>query len=175
MSTKGSGSYTSPKVTYNYQEQLAIGKAAEALLDAYFSRWYAIEVIPHEIEMQIHSDRLFIDPYDRQVIVEYKADYIGHKSGNIFIETMHFDRLRGWVYQTQADVLVYWVVKAGLVLAWRPGDVRARVEQWKMEYPVVGTANETSMGSGVLVPIHVLKELAIFEGTLYEPQAHNRS
>lgn len=156
---------------YSYAVQLAKGKEAEALLDAYFSHWYRIEVIPHEVELEIGSDRLFVDPYGNQTVVEYKADYIGHRSGNVFLETLQFNHLNGWVYTTQADVLVYWVVGTGQVLAVRPPVLRDMLARWRATYPTVGTANETSRGAGVLLPITELQKVSIFEGVLYDAQA----
>lgn len=156
---------------YTFSEQLRIGKAAERQLDAYFSQWYTIEVLPREIEMMIHSDRLFIDAYGKQTVVEYKADYLGHKSGRVYIETLSvdIDNRPGWVYSSMADVLVYWIVGSGELYSVRPRELREHVPQWEARYPKVKAHNEMSSGAGILVPIREIAELSIYNGVLYDP------
>jgi len=156
--------------TYSFDEQLRIGKAAERLLDTYFSQWYSIEIIPHEIEVLIHSDRLFIDAYGHHTIVEYKADYIGHRTGNAYVETVSVasENKPGWVYTSQADVLIYWVVGNGQVIAVSPKQLREKLPGWEVHYHTIQARNETYYGAGVLVPISELRKLSIYEGELHD-------
>ncbi len=159
-------------MNYHFDVQLKIGKDAERHLDRLFSQWYRIEELPLDIEQRVHADRLFVRQDDSQVMVEYKTDLMGHKTGNLVIETISADthNTPGWVYTSQADMLVWWVVGLGEVLVAKMADVRAQLPEWQKRYQTVKIPNDGYHSIGLLVPIPVFKDLCIWIGYLTDEE-----
>lgn len=153
-------------MTYDFGEKLLQGKNAERFLDDYFSKWYVVNEIPLEIEKCIHADRLFVDRRGTQTIVEYKTDFMGHKTGNLIVEIVSVDNANkpGWVYTCQADMLIWWVVGSGEILGLRPYDMRANVAEWEAHYRKVTIPNNGYNTIGLAVPIPRLRRLAVWQG-----------
>jgi hypothetical protein len=150
---------------YHFAQQLQIGKNAERRLDALFGKWYAIETVPPEIERKKHFDRLFIRPDGTQISVEYKTDLMCHKTGNLVVEIVSVDTngTPGWVYSSDAELLVWEVQGLDVVLVAHFADIHRQLEEWKLKYRTVKIPNDGYNTIGILVPIDVYRKLCVWE------------
>jgi hypothetical protein len=153
---------------YEFDKQLAVGKAGEYKLDEFFGRWYNIEEVPLDFEKRVGADRLFVDPGGRQLLIEYKYDVKSGETGNLIIETIsNKERHKpGWALTCQADVVV-WLLSSGEILAILPDDIRKQIPRWSDAYRSVVITNVGFTAVGLVVPLHEVRALAIWRG-VYE-------
>lgn len=149
-------------IEYTFREQIDKGKQAEARLDEWFSTWYEIKQIPLEVERVEHFDRIFIRD-GQEMRVEYKTDFQAHQTGNAFIETYSNIETNkpGWIYSSQADILVYFIPEAKSILIVRMMLIRMCIRHYLKVYRKRKCKNVNPNGSnyhseGVLVPIRNL-------------------
>lgn len=143
--------------SWNFDRQLKAGNECEGRLDAIFSPWYHIKVIPGEQQRAIGYDRLYTDKETGRVFrVEHKCDWKTKTTGNVFIETVSKDTSGkpGWVYASKADILIYWPVGMGFICIASMKRVREKfLKDWLTQYHLASAQNETYTTKGILVPL----------------------
>ena len=153
--------------TIRHSDQFKRGKLLEAWLDDYFSSSYKIErTSDHEERRQHKGDRVFRrrDNDRVPIYVEYKSGIQTAYTGNLFIETVSVDTAEapGWLYTSQADLLIYATVLNGCLLIFRPWRLRQIAGHLKKRYREVGTSrgqnSYTTMG--LLVPFEDAEMIA---------------
>lgn len=146
---------------YDFKTQLAIGAGHALTLDRYFSRFYRIKKVPMTLE-RLGVDRIWENKlFGTRYTVEYKADERAKQTGNVFIEIVSndVDNIRGWVYTSVAQILIYFVppddayVIQMLVL-------RGQVDSWLERYKRVKAKNQTYNSEGLLVPLDEFARLS---------------
>lgn len=159
--------------SYDFKTQLKQGERYEKLLDDHFSAWFNITPAS-EFDQRNGIDRIFTRRLDRCVFtVEYKADFQAHHTRNVFLETVSVDtrKRRGWVMQTRAQVIAYYVVHEDRVHLLYAADIKTALPMWRREYAEGSAFNETKDGGyssvGVLVPIEVFTKYSFNDYTLY--------
>ena len=144
-------------MSYDFKTQLNKGKSGEKILDNKFSDRFIIKEASLDEEKKKGYDRIFISKNNSETVllIEYKTDYLAHKTGNAFIETISMDSYnrKGWAYTSQADYLFYFVVKDLLLYIIRMNKVKELVSEWIKEYPVRKSVNNGYNTHGVLVPL----------------------
>lgn len=99
-------------MVHEFHASLKRGELGEAELGRCFAQWFVIEPASKD-EQQRGIDRHFTErATGKRLRVEYKTDYMAHRTGNAFIETVSVDAASkpGWAYRSEADVLIYFVV-----------------------------------------------------------------
>lgn len=145
---------------YGFDEQLRKGEKYEAILDERFKAWFRIKPAS-KYDQNNGIDRIFTRKLDGCVFtVEYKADFQAHETGNVFIETVSVDRAgkRGWVLQTRAQIIAYYIVHDKRAHLLYGADMKTALPQWARQYRE-GSANNVDArrgnyaSRGILVPI----------------------
>ena len=87
---------------YRFDVQMAKGQRGEAVLDAYFARWF--DITPATRWQQRRGiDRVFVGRlHGQRLTVEYKTDTVGARTGHAFVELQVGDR-RGWCHVVTGD------------------------------------------------------------------------
>lgn len=149
-------------MTYDFNTQLAKGKKGEQILDDKFSDRFIITQPNLSKEKKDGYDRVFVSKVNSDVVllIEYKTDFIAHKTGNAFIETVSMDAYNrdGWALTSKADYLFYFVVKDLLLYIIKMKRVRELVPGWLKEYPTRKSVNNGYNTHGVLVPLYEFEE-----------------
>jgi hypothetical protein len=152
------------KHDYNFKDQLEQGKRAEGFLDHYFSRWYHIQPVALDVELRDGYDRLYRRKSDGEARkVEYKSDWLAADTGNAFIETIsvYEQRKPGWIYTSQADILIYYIPPKGEIHMLALPMLRMIFPSWKLRYKEVPAPNEGYKTYGVLVPMGQFTRFAL--------------
>lgn len=148
--------------TYDFDDQLAKGEAAEQLLDEHFTEWFEIaKATPDEQKHGI--DRWFTGrSTGARLSVEYKTDWLASRTRNAFVE-IDSGAIRGWAYTTQANRIVYYVPGPGWEVAYilSPSRMRALLPVWEKKYRHAWAKNEGYSTEGVLVPLAVFERIAM--------------
>jgi hypothetical protein len=149
--------------TYTFDEQLRLGKLGEAELDAHFAATYAIEPASR-FEERHGIDRWFTRNW-KTFGVEFKTDFLTHRTGNAFVECVSVARdgaapRPGWVYSTAADLVVYYARGYGEALLLTPDALRAALAGRWARYPERACQNPGYRSQGRLVPWVELRRLA---------------
>jgi hypothetical protein len=148
---------------YDFNQQKQLGIHGEAILDAFFSRWYLIQEVPPELQRE-GVDRFFV-PRRGEVnfprLVEYKTDF--KDTGNVFIETHSVIRagqkdIKGWLYTSKADWLIYFLVEYQTVLVLSFPTLRDSVFVWESKQlcRCKSSQNNDYQGAGLIVPIPLM-------------------
>lgn len=149
---------------YGFNQQKRLGLHGEEILDSFFSRWYLIKEVPIELQRE-GVDRFFVPkrgelefPY----LVEYKTDF-KKDTGNVFLETHSVVRvgqpdIRGWLYTSKADWLIYFLVEYETVLALSFPSLRESVLAWEAKNLCrrKKCANNNYHSIGLIVPIPLM-------------------
>lgn len=149
--------------TYDFAIQKAKGEEGEAFLDAFFERAYIIQPSTEQ-EQRREIDRWFTNRVtDKRVSVEYKRDETAGRTGNAFIETVSVDvrGVRGWVYTSEAEWLVYFIPKPETIYVLRFADLRQRLPDWERRFPKRKIANRDYNTMGILVPLAEFERAAV--------------
>ena len=158
-------------MTYDFHQQLSQGEDDEAVLDAFFSRFYAIETATAELQ-RLGIDRIFTARANgMRKSVEYKSDVTAARTGNAFIETISVDTAgkKGWAFTCCAQYLVYYVPPTGVAYVWQVTRIKEQLPAWLAEperYPVreIPNARGTDLyrTHGVLVRLTELEPSATY-------------
>jgi|TARA_Y100000310_G_scaffold96219_1_gene93983 hypothetical protein len=147
---------------YDFKTQFVSGKADEAKLDKFFSRWYEIIPVNRDAERK-GVDRIFTHKDDgRKYVVEYKADSKAAETGNVFIETISVDTAKkpGWAYTSYAQLLIIYIPPTGQVYVCHLSVIKGLLEAWKKQYKTTSAQNDGYKTWGILVPLHELHNTA---------------
>lgn len=158
-------------MAYHFDTQLASGQDDEAVLDAFFARFYEIE--PASMELQrIGIDRLFTARSNGiRKSVEYKSDVTAGRTGNAFIETVSVDTAgkKGWALTCCAQYLVYYIPPTGVAYVFPVTLIKEQLPRWLAEperYPVREIPNvrngQAYKTHGLLVRLSELEPWAIY-------------
>ncbi len=143
-----------PPTVHNFQRSLSFGKQAEQQLDTIFSKWYQIEEVSLADEKKLGIDRIFTKPNGQTLRVEYKADRLALKTGNIFIE-LEVNGKPGWTRKTVADIVIYAFARENRIesaLIITQDLIKSLLPIWE-KLPRKTIANNGFSGVGVLVSI----------------------
>lgn len=151
-------------MTYDFQKQLAKGEAAERQLDEHFGQWFDITPAT-DAEQRSGIDRWWDDRLvERRWSVEYRTDFVAHKTHNAFVETVSVEgRRAGWAYTSQANWLVYYIPGGDYDLAYLLDIASLRrnaLPTWEKRYPLKAVQNVGYVARGLLVPLHELEKYA---------------
>lgn len=150
--------------TYDFHEQLKVGKQGEEFLDQYFGATYTITPATDE-EQRMEIDRHFAPKNGSPPFtVEYKTDPKASKTHNAFIETISVDTRGklGWIAMSAANYLIYYVTGDEIIYVLRFADLRRRLPYWAIRYPVRAVRNNGYQTWGIVVPLHELEQLACY-------------
>jgi len=148
--------------SYDFEAQRAQGEQGEDELDRFFARWFAIQPATGRQQRQ-GIDRLFTARRGRRrFAVEYKTDRVAAQTGNAFIETVSVDTAEraGWVYTSQADLLMYYVPDWARIYVIELERLREQLAAWCALYPLRRIPNAGYSTHGVIVPLQSLKRVA---------------
>ena len=117
----------------------------EKKLDEYFSKWYDIQEVPLERDI----DRIFRSD-SRKVTIMYKIDVKPKRPGYVALQTLeNADTGRhGWVWTGRVDIVVYYVVPQNTIYMINPYDLRDHILFWQGAFGLTGMGD----GHGVYVP-----------------------
>lgn len=137
---------------FNFKDMLIIGKEAEEKVAKVLSQ--TGEVTEATIDAQKRGiDLFYCDAETREVTTyEVKNDNASLKTGNFFIETSQNDKL-GWLYYTEADVLV--LVSGNI--AYFLNFVEFKFHVLSQKYRCVYGGNNSA---GFLVPVSIIARKA---------------
>jgi len=145
-----------PTPTYSFAEQLERGVHWEGVLDEFFKRWYNIREATRE-EQRKGIDRWFwyidSEDMDNPFPVEYKADDMTRKTGNVFVETMSVvERNKvGWAWKSEAEILAYLAIPDRLYIA-EMKNVREMIPRWRDWFGERPVKNDYWTTRGIPVP-----------------------
>jgi len=147
---------------YDFSEQLRIGKAEEEKLDRLWGNARILDVSDDPAWQKQGIDRVLELSDGRRVPVEYKADFIAHRTGNLIFELVSVDTTGtpGWGLTSRADYLVYLIAKTDEVYFIRLPDLRQWVLSRKSEFREVAADNGGYRTISLLVPLHRLEQLS---------------
>lgn len=147
---------------YSFSNQFKQGTNGESALDRFFGDQFEITAVSRKLQRR-GIDRIFRSRAgDNLLRVEYKTDYLAHKTGNAFIETVSVDSAgkRGWVHTSEADYLIYYVVEDLLIYVVAFTTLRRVLPGWLKRYPTKKAPNSGYFTHGLLVPLRELEEHA---------------
>lgn len=146
------------KPVRTFAQQVHTGAAAEAKLDRWAEQRFGEP--PEQVDMAMQ--KAGIDRTVAGITLEYKADSQGHRTGNVFLETISVDRTGkpGWVWTTEADWVVYWLPASGDGWLLAPAALRDRIWDWSRRFRVKVSSNPTYHSYGLLVPVGELEQVA---------------
>lgn len=148
---------------YDFQRQFGQGAEGEHFLDWVFHPSYDIRPVTDD-EQRTGIDRWyrqrpsaasFLGISRERFSVEYKTDFKMADTGNVFIETVSVDTSgkAGWVYTSQAEVLLFHDPRKCIAYVAYMLRVRAKVDDWKAWYPEKAVRNGEYFTHGMPVPI----------------------
>lgn len=145
--------------------QFKSGMKVEDFLDRYFSTQFEIKrTTKHQERTLCLGDRIYKDS-EKSFFVEYKSGIQTHYTGNVFLETISVDTpcKPGWVYTCQADFILYAALLDGLILVFKPKNLRQQIAGLKIKFPEKPTNKGQNKGyntHGVIIPLDHAKTLA---------------
>jgi len=161
------GGVTTPTLT-PFRRDLARGQEIERLLDAYLEPTY--EIRPATVREQRQGIDRFLTHREtgETFSIDYKADWLAARTGNVFIETVSVDRTgaAGWALSSRADWIFYYLPQRARLYVLSMAEIVSSLPQWALIYRVA-TAETPGSGSsdgyhsaGVLVPLAEIERVA---------------
>lgn len=152
--------------TYNFNQQLNIGKSGEEFVDKFFSNRYDIEEVSLEIELKNGIDRIYTRKTDGKVFnVEIKTDIMAVKTGNMFAELLvtHFNGkiVDGWIEKSKADMLLYYLPNKA-IYCFPLEKLKKFVVDNQHRYRVKNCQNKTLYSTGLLIPLKDIEGLSTY-------------
>ncbi len=156
------------KITYNFEDQVSIGKQGEDLLDQWLNSLYTVIDVSDIKQYQKRGiDRVLIRPDQSVVTVEYKFDLASARTGNLFFETVSIDtrNIPGWGWSSEAD---YWIflLPSKEVLVIEPSKFRDLIWKSRFKFKEKKVSNSDYNTYGIPIPINKVKEIAHFSTKL---------
>ena len=156
------------KKTYNFKQQLKIGKKGEHILDIFFKNKFHIKQVSLQTELEEGIDRIFINKKSgKKFSVEYKRDDMALKTGNLFIETLSnsSNGKLGWIFWSQSYRVM--ILVGGIIYSLKTEELREYIKKEGDRYKERSCKNKTYYSVGKLMPIKdlvKLKSLIVFRG-----------
>jgi hypothetical protein len=152
-------------VGYNFEEQLELGKRGEEVLDTIFREDYFIQT--GDSLQRLGIDRIFIREDSMTYTVEYKTDFIAHRTGNAYVEiwTDRDNRKPGWLLKSKAQILIYYIPGSNRVVMLDMSVLKRKILKRRKLYKTVTCKNETFTGEGLLVPLTDIDSFAFSSKT----------
>lgn len=148
---------------HDFEESLAKVKPEEEKLDRYLEK-LGYEIVLATITEEKRGIDRYITTKGITLAVEYKCDSRAADTGNAFIEIVSNSRTDkpGWVHTTEADWVLYFIVKAEkpYVMWLRPSVIRSAMPAWSDKYRTALCQNPSYCSYGLLVPLDRLKIIA---------------
>jgi hypothetical protein len=147
---------------HNFKDSQQQGNLGEAILDNFvIDKWQAqLQWATYQEQLQ-GIDRLMII-HNKAIPIEYKTDYIGHKTKMFFIETSISDKGKiknGWARYSKADTLFYYFYHLNKVYVFKMQKIRDNLNNWKEKYKYTYSHNVNNyVGRGLLIPIDAISE-----------------
>lgn len=136
------------------------GEEVANFLDGYFRShgWQIRPTTRHEERDLCLGDRHFYWREYSQWWVEYKSGIQTFYTGNVFLETISVDTQNkpGWVYTSQADILLYAAILNRKILLLKPRMLREKLNSLKSQFREAATNKQQNEGyntHGLLVPL----------------------
>lgn len=155
--------------TSKFSNDLKRGEAAESFLDNYFANdGYIIN--PVDVKLQkLGVDRILIQKSTGIIwSVEYKADFIAHKTNNIFVETVSIDitNTPGWAVNSIAQLIVKYIPQKGTIIIIETSKLKMVLNRWGSQYKsrktsTLGLTGEYFNSEGLLIPLPIFKAMAL--------------
>lgn len=148
-------------MSYDFAEQLEAGKAGETKLNGLWKNVRIVDVSDDSAWRKLGIDRVLKLPDGRKVPVEYKTDFIAHRTGNLIFETVSVDTTGapGWGLSSKAEYLVYLLAETKVVyLIWLP-ELRRWVLARIKRFREVVADNGSYRTLSLLVPLCELERL----------------
>ena len=150
--------------TYTFEEQLALGQRGEHDLDCVL-----LNVYPDLRPATLREEKQGIDrvgtypPSGRIHTIQIKSDWVAHRTGNAFIETVSRDKHQkpGWVYTCQADLIIYYLPEIPRIYCIKPSTLKAALPEWEKQYSTAIAKNRTYNTLGILVPLIEIERITI--------------
>lgn len=148
-------------VIHNFGSKYREGVLHEREIDSQFHDRFEISAVPRFMQ-RLGVDRIWKNRESGETFtVEYKADEVASRTGNVFIETTSIDTEKkpGWAYTSTAQILVYYIPGDAIYLA---STLRLRrvIKDWVRRYPTGRANNGTYFSQGILVPTSVFARIA---------------
>ena len=150
-------------MTYNFNEQLAIGNAAESKIAKLLSLVADVKLC-NDMDTQRRGIDMMVN---NSISLEIKWDAAMLRTGNAFLETdsylgngKHFKR--GWVYTTQADYVVIMPGNSGVLKIVKPSELRRHMDNWLKQFGTRSCRNNDGFKSeGCCVPAYLIPGLTL--------------
>lgn len=146
--------------TYSFNAQLTHGQRGEELLDKLFETLgYTIKQATDDEQRKGIDRHLALPNQEMSITVEYKTDY--YDSGNAFVETDSvLGSKRGWAYTSQADYLVYAVIRRKRAWMIPMSNIREKLSDWIKRCRSIDVPNEGYFTRGLLVKLEEFDAIA---------------
>lgn len=147
--------------THEFYDKLEQGEEAEKVLDDVFSDGFT-KITKASKELQLLGiDRIMMcEESGVRESVEYKTDFVAHKTNNVFIETVSSreDDVGGWALTSVAQYLAYYIPALSQIYIVRMTSIKRNQLDWIKDYPTKAVKNIGKNGheytaEGIVVPI----------------------
>lgn len=159
---------------HQFAKSYAQGKSGERFLDWYFNKFYVITQATRQQERE-GFDRIFKSRHAKNgfeyiakkpveaMRVEYKTDYRAAETGNAFIETESVNTTgkRGWLYTSQAHLLVYFIPPLFRIYCCPMKNLAEAALVWQVKYAQSNADNITYLTRGLLIPIDEFAKVSV--------------
>lgn len=120
-------------------------------------------------EVDLKTQKLGIDRIatinNLRFTLEYKTDYLGHKTNNFFFETMQTKgerKYQGWARYSQADYIVYYFKHLKKIFIFPTETIKNNLKHWKDTYIYLSAKpnDDNFQAHGLVIPINAIDYLA---------------
>lgn len=148
-------------MSYDFAEQLELGKTGETKLDGLWKNVRIVDVSDDPAWRKLGIDRVLELPDGRKVPVEYKTDFTAHRTGNLVFETVSVDTTGapGWGLSSKAEYLVYLLAETKTVYLIRLPELRRWMLARAPKFREVTADNGAYRTLSLLAPLRELERL----------------
>jgi hypothetical protein len=146
-------------MAYDFEKQLDAGKAGEKELDGLWKDARIIDVSEDPAWQKQGIDRVLELPDGKKFSLEYKTDFIAHRTGNLVFETVSVDTsgTPGWGVSSKAEYLVYLLAETKVVYIIHLPALRRWVAERSQNFRKVAANNDSYRTISLLVPLRELE------------------
>jgi hypothetical protein len=159
-------------VVHGFDERLADGQQGEEFVRQWLGRWGTVAMVT-DMPTQRRGIDMYLLPHNgsEAITIEVKTDIRAKETGRAYIETASVvtpDGVQkmGWLYTSEADRLVYYI-PGQEILVLHLGSIKLELvdNQWQ-KYMFATAENEGYRSQGLLMPLHLLREIAAYKEKL---------